>query len=108
MCLICSFLVFINVNIPTTKAKNTMALPADSFVESIGVNTHWSYPGVYIDKYNDLKAKLGEAGIRYVRDHTQPASYVRANDLYESLGIKTIMITGQYKSGPGLHSLDST
>ena len=63
----------INVGISTAEAENTTALPADSFVESIGVNTHWSYPGVYIDKYNDLKAKLGEAGIRYVRDHTQPA-----------------------------------
>ena len=97
-----------NVAISTIEAENTTALPADSFVESIGVNTHWSYPGVYIDKYNDLKAKLGEAGIRYVRDHTRPASYVRANDLYETLGIKTIMITGRYTSGPGPHSLDPT
>ncbi len=105
---ICSFLVFINIGISTIRAQNTTAFPADSFVESIGVNTHWSYQGVYIDKYSELKAKLAEAGIRYVRDHTNPASYVRAIDLYESLGIKTITLTGRYKSGPGPHSLDPT
>ena len=88
--------------------EGTKAIPADSFANSIGVNTHWSYPGVYINRYNDLKAKLAEAGIRYVRDHTNPASYARANDLYESLGIKTITISGRYKSGSGPHSLDPT
>lgn len=101
-------IVIINVGILLVEAQNTTAISADLFVESIGVNTHWTSPGVYINKYNDLKAKLEEAGIRYVRDHTNAASYIRANDLYQSLGIKTIMITGRYKSGSGPHCLDPT
>jgi len=84
------------------------AIPADSFVESIGVNTHWAYPNVYTNNYTGLKTKLGEAGIRYVRDGANQATYTRANDLYQSLGIKTNMLTGRRQSGSWPKPLDPT
>ena len=71
------------------------AQSADSFVESIGVNTHWTYDNVYTHGYDVLKTKLGESGIRYVRDGANWATYNRANDLYYSLGIRTNMLTGK-------------
>jgi hypothetical protein len=55
---------------------------------------------VYTHNYTGLKAKLAESGIRYVRDATNQVTYVRANDLYNSLGIKTNLLTGRRKSGP--------
>jgi hypothetical protein len=82
------------------QAQAVPAIPADSFVESIGVNTHWAYPNVYISSYIGLKAKLAESGIRYVPDGTFKPVFLRANDLYSSLGIKTNMLAGRYKNGP--------
>jgi hypothetical protein len=90
------------------KAQAVPAIPADSFVESIGVNTHWAYSNVYTHNYTGLKAKLAESGIRYVRDGAFQAVFPRANDLYSSLGIKTIMLTGRFKSGPRPQPLDPT
>jgi hypothetical protein len=85
---------------PMIKAQAVPAIPADSFVESIGVNTHWAYRNVYTYNYTGLKAKLAESGIRYLRDGTYPETFVRAADLYNSLGIKTNMLTGRRKSDP--------
>jgi hypothetical protein len=63
------------------KAQGIPTIPADSFVESIGVNTYWTYRNVCTQNYTGLKAKLGEAGIRYVRDGANQPTYTRANDL---------------------------
>jgi hypothetical protein len=52
--------------------------------------------------------KLTELGIRYVRDRALPGVYVRANDLYKSLEIKTLMITERYKSGSDQCIFDPT
>lgn len=87
------------------KGQGILATPADTFVESIGVNTHWGYPNVYTQNYTALKAKLGECGIRYLRDGTNAQTYVRAMDLYQSLGIRTNMLTGR-RSGPYPAPLD--
>ena len=76
-----------------------VAVPADSFVESIGVNTHWLNGDVYTRNYTELKGKMGESGIRYLRDGTFPATYTRANDLYSSFGIKTNILIGRGSSG---------
>jgi len=85
------------------------AIPADLFVESIGVNTHWAFWNVYSHNYTGLKAKLGESGIRYVRDAAVRAVYSAASYLYQSLGIKTNMLTGRRRSGPSSSSpLDPT
>jgi hypothetical protein len=75
-------------------AQDLPVIPADSVVESIGVNTHWAYPNVYTHNYTGLKVKLAESGIHYVRDGTFPAVFARANDLYDSLRIKTDMLAG--------------
>jgi len=91
--------------IPIIKAQGIPAIPADLFADSIGVNTHWGYPNAYMQNYTELKAKLGEAGIRYVRDGAYHQTYVRAMDLYQSLGIKTNMLTGR-RSGPYPAPLD--
>jgi len=90
------------------RAQGVPAIPADSFVDSIGVNTHWGYPNVYTNNYTGLKAKLAESGIRYVRDRTHQAIYTRAKDLYDSLGIKTNLVTGRYRPGEWPAPLDST
>jgi hypothetical protein len=82
------------------------AIPADSFVDSIGVNTHCSYRNVYTRNYTGLKAKLAESDIRYVRDGTFQPVFIRVNDLYTSLGIKTNMLTGRHKSGRSSQPLD--
>jgi hypothetical protein len=42
-----------------------------------------------------LKIKLGESGIRYIRDGTYQPTYIRGKDLYESLGIRTNVLTGR-------------
>lgn len=73
---------------PTTR-------PADAFVESIGVNTHWQAGNVYTARYADLKAKLGAAGIRHVRDGAVGGVYPRARDLFTAFGIRTTFITGK-------------
>jgi hypothetical protein len=90
------------------KVQAVPTLPADSFVESIDVNTHWAYSNVYSHNYTGLKAKLAESGIRYVRDGTYLPVFARAIDLYDSLGIKTNMLTGRNKPGPGRQPLDPT
>jgi hypothetical protein len=89
-------------------AKSVPAIPADLFVESIGVNTHWPNSNVYTHNYTGLKAKLAESGIRYVRDGTFQEVFARANDLYDSLRIKTNMLTGRYKRGQWVSPLDPT
>ena len=94
--------------IPIITAQSISAISADSFVESIGINTHWAFPNVYAHNYTGLKVKLAESGIRYVRDRTHTSVYERANDLYNSLGIKTNMLTGRYEPGPWPSPLDSS
>lgn len=86
--------------------QNITVFPADSFVESIGVNTHWEFRSVYIYNYTSLKEKLAECGIRYVRGQTFQAVYNRSNDLYNSLGIRTNIVTGRRKDGPWPQPLD--
>ena len=75
------------------------AIPADSFVESICVNTHL-HGSIYVTNYTALRAKLGECGIRYIRDETYSGTYAPAMDLYHSLGIKINMLFGRGPSGP--------
>ena len=88
-------LVWLIATILMIKGQGIRAIPADSFVESIGVNTHWLNGDLYTQNYTQLKAKLGEAGIRYFRDGTFKATYIRANDLYQSFGIKANILIGR-------------
>ena len=103
---VCIYVGIINVIVRTITAQNVMAISADSFVDSIGVNTHWGDPHPYFPQYAGLKIKLAESGIRYIRDGANAVTYDRANDLYNSLGIKTIMLTGRHTTGPPPQPLD--
>lgn len=80
------------------------ARPADSFVESIGVNTHWEY-GSYAN-YAGLKTLLGASGIRYVRDGSSPNIRTKLNDLYATYGIRTNVLLGRRFPGPWPKPLD--
>lgn len=99
-------LIWIMTAISINLTQDVPAIPADSFVESIGVNAHWSDPDVYTHNYIGLKAKLGESGIRYVRDGTHQANYTTANDLYHSFGIRTNIVTGRRPTSPYPAPLD--
>jgi hypothetical protein len=90
------------------KAQSIPTTPADSFVESIGVNTHWASSNVYNQSYTSLRTKLSESGIRYIRDGTFHAGYARINDLYYNFGIKTNMLTGRRMPGQYPTPLDSS
>lgn len=80
------------------------AKPADSFVESIGVNTHWSYPSY--SNYAQLKVLLGESGIRYIRDGAYPGNTSKYNDLYSTYGIRTNVLLGRRYAGNWPQPLD--
>ncbi len=97
--------VLLNSSVST---ENVQAISADSFVESLGVNTHWTFTNVYTLNYTGLKAKLSESGIRYIRDGCSSAVRTRVNDLYSNLGIKINMIPEIRKSGPGVQPLNLT
>ncbi len=99
---------FIISGISLSTGESVKAISADTFVDSIGLQTHWRFPNVYFNNYTGLKAKLAESGIRHLRDFAHPITYDRANDLYNSLGIKTHILVERRKSGPGRQPLDST
>ncbi len=70
-------------------AAPEQAKPADSFVDSIGVNAHWSYPDTpYGADYAEVQQKLVASGIRHVRGELS-----RARDLAAS-GITTMVCVG--------------
>lgn len=57
----------------TAQAAPETARSADSFINSIGVCTHWSYPDTpYGFAYEGVKQKLLESGIRHIRDGFSP------------------------------------
>ena len=97
-----SFLIWIINTNSTIRAQKVLAIQADSFADSIGVNAHWASLNVFTHNYTSLKAKLGESGIRYIRDGTCQVNYTTANDLYHSLGIKTNIVTGHRCIDPNL------
>ena len=71
------------------------ARPADSFVDSIGVNTHLPYDdGIYDTGYDGIiKPRLQELGIRHLRDggYQYPWYWDRLKDLANS-GIRSTLI----------------
>lgn len=101
-------LVLIGIGNASVFSKDVQALAADSFVESIGVNTHWTFLNVYTTNYTGLKAKLAESGIRYIRDGCSSAVRARIIDLYNDLGIRFNVIVERRKSGPGVQPINIT
>ncbi|MDA3960857.1 MAG: hypothetical protein PF961_08710 [Planctomycetota bacterium] len=75
------------------------AVPADRFVDSVGINVHWS-ANSYRSNWSTLKQKLGELGVRHQRDGAIAPAYPRARELFQDFGIKTLWITGRREAGP--------
>lgn len=71
------------------------AYSADRYVDLIGVNTHWTYPGVY--NGDTIRRKLGESGIRHIRDGSGDLNTIKY--LYNTYGIRTTMIIGRFPNG---------
>jgi hypothetical protein len=89
------------LDVPMTVGTPTgiQARQADKLVDSIGVNTHFSQSD-YQNNYTagaNLKQKLGNAGIRYIRDGCESNNSTYGTiivDLYNTYGIKITFIVG--------------
>ena len=72
------------------------AQPADALVDTIGVNIHLNYYDTAYNNYSTIiKPRLQELGIRHVRDGViigNTDKITKLQDLYNSLGIKSILI----------------
>lgn len=93
---------------PISGGCTEQAKMADAFVDSIGVNTHWVYPNVYSKEFAGLKRKLGESGIRHIRDSAAEVVYPKALDLYRSYGIRVTLVCGRRKPGAWPQPLDAS
>lgn len=82
---------------PNGTAEILRAQSADRFVDSIGVNVHAHAP--YTGQHEVVKTRLGELGVRHVRDgnHRQALRY--AVEFYQEFGIKTTFIMGRRVGG---------
>jgi hypothetical protein len=94
---------------PSAGAATVPASAADSFVDSIGVNTHTYYTDtVYYKRFQEWKAKLTELGVRHIRENlvpNRPDQYQRLNELGQA-GIKSTLIMGSPSEGiSGLETL---
>jgi hypothetical protein len=70
---------------------------ADTFVESIGVNTHTFYTDTAYNDFGAIKARLAELGVRHIRENLaleRPDQYERLNEL-TAMGIKSTLILGE-------------
>lgn len=90
-------------------AATDAARMSDSFVDSIGVNTHTSYDDtVYGTRFDAIKQRLAELGVRHIRDGLQPGrpdQYERLNAL-AGIGAKATLILGEPAiGGEGLEEL---
>ena len=74
-----------------------LARPAEDFVESLGVNVHAQH--LYDTLHEALAQKLGEAGIRHVRDGAHDKAFAHATSFFEKHGIRTTFITGRRIGG---------
>lgn len=95
----------------SARALAEPASAADSFVNSIGVNTHTTYTDTAYSQFGNVKSKLVALGVRHVRENLvagRPDQYQALNDLAAS-GIKSDLILGDPSNGPaGLNALLAT
>ncbi|HWE02492.1 MAG TPA: hypothetical protein VG326_08770 [Tepidisphaeraceae bacterium] len=81
----------------TVRADSVQARAADELVDSIGVNTHFGYTDrPYAKRYDDVAARLGELGVRHIRDGVDNRAAVanRVRALHEKFGIGALQIVG--------------
>lgn len=71
---------------------------AYDFVNSVGVNTHFSWTGTAYDTlYNELKDVLADIGIKHIRQSACGAtSIARIADLNKDLGVLTLMLVDNF------------
>ncbi|GAP97528.1 PA14 domain-containing protein [Leptolyngbya sp. NIES-2104] len=69
------------------------ARPADTFIDSMGINTHLRYTGLSYGRFDDVvEPRLKELGLRHIRDGgNDPNLYPKIRRLAQS-GIKTTLI----------------
>jgi hypothetical protein len=84
-------------------AAPTPSRPADSFVASIGVNTHFYYSDTpYVEAFSLVKQRLSELGVRHIRENIapddRPDQYRRLREL-AATGIKADLILGDPRNG---------
>ncbi|MUL35703.1 hypothetical protein [Gloeocapsopsis dulcis] len=83
---------YINSLLPVQAAPVT-AKSADSFVNSMCVNTHLGYTDTpYVRQYNTVKQKLVEMGIRHIRDGGSREDVIAKMKDLAAVGIKTTYI----------------
>jgi hypothetical protein len=92
-------------------AEGLPARSADSFVDSIGVNTHTFFNDtIYYSQFDLVKQRLAELGVRHVREDLvpdRPDQYERLNEL-AGMGIRSTLIMGDPDDGvEGLETLTS-
>lgn len=78
----------------SVQLKEVMPVPADTFVESIGVNTHLGYSDtIYREYEHTIKPRLLELGVRHIRDGTFNDEVARKYLDLGKHGIKVLLIT---------------
>jgi hypothetical protein len=86
----------------SANAASVPAQPADSFVDSIGVNTHTYYNDTkYHSEFGTVTQRLRELGVRHVRENlvtNRPDQYRMLNQL-AAQGIKSTLILGDPRGG---------
>ena len=88
-------------NILATTLPIVQAVQSDNFVDSIGVNVHFSYP-VYVASAATLELDLKNMGIRHVRDGmvTGSPSFSAIHNQLAAYGIHTLYIEPSQSMGP--------
>lgn len=84
-------------------AAGAVARQADSFVDSIGVNTHTYYADTAYSNFDAVKRKLIELGVRHIRENLavdMPRQYRALNEL-AAAGIKADLIIDDQRNRPG-------
>jgi hypothetical protein len=69
--LVPALVILLAIAVATPKPADAAPVPAKSaasFVESIGVDTHFSYTDTpYVSRFQEVKAKLAELGVHHIR-----------------------------------------
>jgi hypothetical protein len=102
--LLVAFLIAVPGPNNATARAAEQAKAADSFVDSIGINTHYGN-AIYVggNAYANplIDEKLAALGIRHLRDHTwNDTGLARIDGLYSDFGIRTSLILGETSRSP--------
>lgn len=93
---------------PAAGAAPVAAKPADSFVDSIGVNTHTYYTDTpYYTQFGTIKQRLRELGVRHIRENLvtgREDQYERLNEL-AAQGQRATLILGSPEAPAELETL---